>query len=92
MRKLSDSEIFDFANEHQDWLLNSNCFEKKFTFINFFDALSFVVKVGMVAEKLIHHPDILLHSYKYVTIKTFTHEVDGITDKDIELINQIDRI
>ncbi len=66
--------------------------KKKYSFINFFDALSFVVKVGMVAEKLMHHPDILLHSYKYVTIKTFTHEVNGITDKDVELINQIHRI
>lgn len=92
MKLLTDAEIFEFSNEHHDWLFNSNCFERNFTFSNFFDALSFVVKVGMVAEKLMHHPDILLHSYKFVTIKVSTHEVGGITEKDIELINQIDRI
>lgn len=60
--------------------------------MNFFEALSFVVKVGMLAEKVEHHPDISLFSYNQVSIKTFTHQVGGITIKDIELITQIDKI
>ena len=92
MKKLSDAEIFDLTNTHQDWIFHGFILERKFKFVNFFEALSFVVKVGMLAEKIEHHPDICLFSYNQVSIKTFTHQVGGVTMKDIELIIQIDNI
>jgi 4a-hydroxytetrahydrobiopterin dehydratase len=37
-----------------------------------------------------HHPDMLIHSYNKVTIRTSTHLENTITDKDYELAKKID--
>ena len=64
--------------------------ERVYLFGDFSEALSFVNKVGKIAEDQNHHPDILLHDYKKVTIKTTTHEASGLTKKDFEFAKLID--
>lgn len=61
----------------------------EYTCENFQDALDKVNLIWKVAEKLNHHPDILLHSYKLLKIEIYTHETDSITQKDLELRKQI---
>ena len=65
---------------------------KNFTLKNFSDALAFVVKTGVEAEKADHHPEIRLHSWNQVEIKLSTHSAGGITEKDIELASKIDEL
>lgn len=57
---------------------------------NFHEAADFVHQIAEITEDLDHHPDILLHDYKFVTIYTGTHEPEGITEKDFELIAAIE--
>ena len=64
---------------------------KLFRFKNFIEALKFVNKVGGLAEKSGHHPDINL-GWGYVKVWLTTHDAHGITDKDYELAKQIDLI
>jgi len=63
-----------------------------FLFANFIDATGFVLKVGFTAEKLDHHPDILLHSWNNVKINISTHSKNAITFKDFELAQIIEKI
>ena len=59
---------------------------------NFSEALSFLVKVGIEAEKINHHPEI--HNiYNKVTLKLTTHD-DGnrVTEKDIVLARAIENL
>jgi len=72
------------------WPQVGECLEKTFTFENFTEALAFVNRVGALAEAADHHPDITLHDYNKVTLKTITHSEGKITRKDHELANQID--
>ena len=58
-------------------------------FPDFAAALDFVNKIGSVAEELGHHPDILL-SWGRVRVETWTHDADGITEKDLLLAQRID--
>ena len=74
------------------WQTKNNFLEKAFVFKNFKDAINFVRKVAKSADKVNHHPDILIHSYKQVLIKTRTHEQNKITPKDYELAELIDKI
>ena len=74
------------------WDKKENTLEKTFTFNNFEEALDFVNEVGKLAELLDHHPDILLHSYKKVTITTTTHSKGEITSKDYQLSEEIDKL
>ena len=64
---------------------------KRFEFADFATALSFTNKIGEVAEKAGHHPDIQL-GWGYVQIWTTTHDAHGITDKDRSLAKLIDEI
>ncbi len=59
---------------------------------NFSEALSFLVKVGIEAEKLNHHPEI--HNiYNKVTLKLTTHDAGNrVTQKDIVLARAIENL
>ncbi len=59
---------------------------------NFSEALSFLVKVGIEAEKLNHHPEI--HNiYNRVTLKLTTHDAaNRVTQKDIVLARAIENL
>lgn len=65
---------------------------RDFEFKNFKDALDFVNKVGELAEEEGHHPNIYLHSYKYVRIELWTHKIGGLHENDFILAAKIDKI
>lgn len=68
----------------KDWVLDESAthISKKFIFANFREALSFVNKVGVIAEQEGHHPDIHLVDYKYVEIALSTHAIGGLSQND----------
>jgi len=59
---------------------------------NFSEALSFLVKVGIEAEKLNHHPEIY-NIYNKVALKLTTHDAGNrVTEKDIVLARAIENL
>lgn len=76
-----------------NWTEVDNALHTTITFGNFKEALIFVNKVGEIAERLQHHPDICIQDYKKVYISSTTHDNGNtITTKDRELIEAIDHI
>ena len=74
------------------WKEKNGYLEKEFVFDDFVEALAFVFKVGVLAEKLAHHPDITI-VYNKVLIRTTTHdEGNKITEKDRKLAEMIDKV
>ncbi len=65
---------------------------KTFVFKNFKEALEFVNKVGDLAEARNHHPDIHLVEYNKVKIVLTTHSAGSVTEKDIVLAREIDKL
>lgn len=72
------------------WEIKDEKLVNDYVFEDFKGALEFTNQVGKVAEETGHHPDILIHSYNKVTIRTSTHLENTITDKDYELAKKID--
>jgi len=64
---------------------------KVFTFKNYRTSFAFVSQVAMLAEKKNHHPEIIL-DYGKVTVSLISHDVQKITERDLELATQIDKI
>ena len=60
-------------------------------FENFLESQSFVNKVGEIAEKEGHHPDIWC-GWGYAKIKSFTHAIKGLHESDFVLAAKIDKI
>ncbi len=64
---------------------------REFRFPDFKKALEFVNRVGEVAEKEGHHPDIML-AWGKVGIIMWTHAIDGLTESDFIMAAKIDRL
>jgi 4a-hydroxytetrahydrobiopterin dehydratase len=58
---------------------------------NFAGALDFVNRVGEIAERADHHPDIDIR-WNTVTLRLSTHSAGGITNADLALARQIDAL
>ena len=74
-----------------NWALDGPSIIREFEFDNFKKGLEFANKVGEVAEKHNHHPKIII-DYNIVLVSTTTHEERGLTSKDFELAEDIDKI
>jgi len=81
MGLLSSDEARKRVGELPGWTLLDKQIQRKFTFADFAEAVSFVVRVGFAAEAVDHHPDILIN-YKRVTLTFSTHSEGGLTEKD----------
>jgi len=72
-------------------LVNEHHLEKSYCFKNFKDALAFTNKVGELAEREGHHPDIHL-SWGRVVLEIWTHKIDGLTENDFILAASCDML
>ncbi len=73
-----------------DWeICNQHHLKKTFTFGNFVEALAFTNMAGEISEEQNHHPEITL-TWGKVTIRIWTHKVDGLTESDFILAARID--
>ena len=85
------AEIAEVMKDLDNWSLNSNSIIKEFTFSNFKEALDFVNKIGEIAEKHNHHPDIIIN-YNRVRLSLTSHSVGSLTEKDFEVAKEIDKL
>lgn len=92
MALLNQDEITKKLSSISGWKLEENQIVKLFQFKDFAEALSFVNKVGAEAEKMDHHPDIFIHSWNKVKITISTHSEGGITKKDFQLAEKIEKL
>lgn len=64
---------------------------RQYTFANFNDAFAFMTKVALVAERVQHHPE--WHNvYDRVMVAWKTHDVGGLSEKDVEMATVCDRL
>lgn len=77
----------------EGWIREGNVkLQKNFQFKNFNQALQFINRVGELAEKFNHHPDIYLHNWNRVRLTLSTHSVGEITEKDGKLAAAINAL
>ncbi len=89
---LKGKELAALAQQVSGWtVVNEHHIEKSFAFPDFRGALAFVNRVGELAEREGHHPDIYL-TWGRVDIKTWTHKIDGLHENDFILAAKIDAL
>lgn len=75
-----------------DWkVVRQHHLERDYRFPDFRTALAFTNRVGRVAEKLGHHPDIGL-SWGKVRLTIWTHSIGGLSENDFVLAAKADEV
>ena len=64
---------------------------RRFVFTNFNQAFGFMTRVALEAEKMDHHPE-WSNVYRTVDIVLTTHDVKGLSERDVSLARVIDMI
>ena len=71
------------------WTREGRAIVRTYRFADFRGALAFVNRVGELAERQNHHPDIAIH-YREVTLTLWSHDAGGVTERDFRLAAAID--
>jgi 4a-hydroxytetrahydrobiopterin dehydratase len=64
---------------------------KVYKFKDFNAAFGFMTRAALIAEKMDHHPE-WLNVYNRVEIKLTTHDAKGVTELDIKLAVEMERL
>ena len=74
-----------------EFSLEGRAIKRRFTFKDFMSALTFVNKVGELAEAEGHHPDLML-GWGYAECVLWTHTVVGLHENDFIMASKINQL
>src|SRR5580704_8898213 len=88
--KLEPAAIDTWLAKHPGWArADKGAVAKSYKFPDFESALAFVVRIGCLAEKRDHHPDVEL-GYGRARVAWSTHDAGGITQLDLDAADATD--
>ncbi len=75
------------------WALDEtrDAIEKEYIFKDFADAIGFMTRAAIWAEKWNHHPE-WFNVYNRVRVTLITHDVGGLSAQDVKLACKMDRL
>jgi 4a-hydroxytetrahydrobiopterin dehydratase len=91
MDTLNQEQIEAALGELDGWGFQDDALVRTFRFPDFVHAVDFVERLAEVAEERQHHPDIDIR-YNKVTLRLSTHSAGGVTSRDVELAEAVERL
>ena len=88
--RLRGEEVKTLLGQLRGWeAVEEHHLAKEYKFQNFAGALAFVNRVGEIAEREGHHPDITF-GWGYARLQIYTHAIGGLSESDFILAAKID--
>ena len=84
-------DLENLTNKGWEKSTDGDAIKKTFIFPNFITALGWMVKAGVWAEKLNHHPE-WSNVYKTVNVLLTTHDKGSLTILDVKLAQEMDKL
>jgi 4a-hydroxytetrahydrobiopterin dehydratase len=88
---LSDGDVAAALATLPDWGRRGDEIVKTYECPAFADAIAFVVRIGFLAEKADHHPDLDIR-WRKVTVALTNHDAGGLTQRDFDLAREIEEV
>jgi 4a-hydroxytetrahydrobiopterin dehydratase len=89
---LSEEEIAYFLISNPCWSRDGNKIIRELSLADFPSAIGMINSIAFVAEKMDHHPDILLYGWNKLRLTLYTHDSGGLTELDFRLAKKIDNL
>lgn len=89
---LGEHELNDHLADIPLWRLDGATLVREIPTSDFAAAIGLVNAVAVIAERMDHHPDILVFGWNKVRFTLSTHDQGGITILDIQLAKHIDEL
>lgn len=88
---LTKAQREEALTDLEGWSLveGRDAISSQYNFESFVEAFGFMTRCALEAEKMDHHPE-WTNIYNMVKVTLSTHDVDGLTEKDIVLAHTID--
>ena len=91
MGRLTAKQIAAKLGALKEWTQSGGVIQRTFAFPDFVHSMRFVDEVAEEAERVQHHPDIMVR-YSKVALALSTHDAGGISQKDFDFAAAADRI
>jgi 4a-hydroxytetrahydrobiopterin dehydratase len=91
MTLLDPQELRSALDELTGWEIDGEAIVRHVELGGFPEAIALIVRIGFAAEALDHHPE-LSNVYSRVTVRLTSHDVGGVTERDLRLARRIDEI
>lgn len=92
LEKLTKEQIDSLLKNLPGWEYKEGSIRKIYVTLNYPSTMGFVTAIGGFCQRHNHHPDYVLMKYKSVEVSFSTHSVGGVTQKDIEIAVDIEKI
>lgn len=91
--RLTDAQRDAALAELPRWSLRADgrAFEAELKFADFNEAFGFMTRVALYADKADHHPE-WFNVYSTVRVTLTTHDVDGLSERDVAMARFIESI
>jgi len=92
-QKLNGQAKADALRKLNGWseVQGRDAITRKFVFKDFNQAFGFMTRAALAAEKMDHHPE-WFNVYKTVEVTLSTHDAGGVTELDIKLATEMDKL
>jgi 4a-hydroxytetrahydrobiopterin dehydratase len=90
MPKLTQKEVRSALTGLRGWkLVKTGKLHREYKFADFMHAFGFMATAALAIERMNHHPE-WFNVYNKVVVDLSTHDVGGISEKDIALARILD--
>lgn len=90
--KLSKTEVSDTLKRLKDWKLKGSSIVRTFKTKGFPQTMGLVTAIGSLCQAHDHHPDFLTMKYDSVEVSFSSHDVKGLSSRDIKIAKEINKL
>lgn len=91
MPAFTDAQIDDALQSLPGWTQEGEAIVKSFEFEDFNAAIAFMNRAAGPIDEMDHHPE-WTNVYNRVDIRLTSHDVGGVTDRDVMLARVLERL
>ncbi|MCW2831653.1 MAG: 4a-hydroxytetrahydrobiopterin dehydratase [Aeromicrobium sp.] len=91
MSAFTDAKVEEALTQLPGWSQEGEAIVKSFEFDDFVAAVDFIGRAAGPIDEMDHHPE-WTNVYNRVDIRLTSHDVGGVTDRDVQLAAVLERV